>query len=66
MRHLILTDNPVAANINYKRDIKEMFPDLEMLVSRVESVNKAENNRNNEFSLSKYSETGSQLHSKFQ
>lgn len=43
IRHLILTDNPVVANINYKRDIKEMFPDLEKLVSRGASLILVEN-----------------------
>lgn len=33
--HLMLADNPVVANINFKKDIKEMFPDLEKLVSKL-------------------------------
>lgn len=33
IRHLILEGNPVVYNINYKRDIREMFPDLEKFVS---------------------------------
>lgn len=36
IRHLILAENPVVANINFKKDIKEMFPDLERLVSKIE------------------------------
>lgn len=35
IRHLILAENPVVANINFKKDIREMFPDLERLVSNI-------------------------------
>lgn len=40
IRHLILSDNPVVANIHFKKDMKEMFPDLEKLVSVNEKKHK--------------------------
>lgn len=33
IRHLILTGNDVVENINFKKDIKELLPDLEKIVS---------------------------------
>lgn len=35
IRHLCLSGNPVVDNIGFKRDIMEMFPDLEKLVSEI-------------------------------
>lgn len=34
IRHLQLADNPVVANLNFKKDILEMFSDLQKLVSK--------------------------------
>lgn len=33
MKYLLLQDNPVATNVGLKRDIMDMFPNVEKIVS---------------------------------